>query len=56
LDRFRQEILEKERDSEQRELDRHGLTQQCSKLLQMIEEKVFLIFMFLKLFCVGEKS
>jgi len=39
LDRLRQEIVEKERDSEQRELDRHGLTQQCSKLLQMIEEK-----------------
>ncbi|KAL3085806.1 hypothetical protein niasHT_034214 [Heterodera trifolii] len=39
LDRLRQELVEKERDSEQRELDRHGLTQQCSKLLQMIEEK-----------------
>uniref|UniRef100_A0A1I8C1M1 Uncharacterized protein n=1 Tax=Meloidogyne hapla TaxID=6305 RepID=A0A1I8C1M1_MELHA len=39
LDRLRQEILERERDFEQRELDRHGLTQQCSKLLQMIEEK-----------------
>ncbi|KAF7633490.1 hypothetical protein Mgra_00007073 [Meloidogyne graminicola] len=39
LDRFKQEIVEKERDCEQRELDRHGLVQQCSKLLQMIEEK-----------------
>ena len=40
LERLRRELVEKERDSEQRELDRHGLTQQCTKLLQMIEEKV----------------
>jgi hypothetical protein len=40
MEKMRQEIAEKDRESEKRELDRHQLTQQCTKLLQMIEEKV----------------
>lgn len=40
LEQVKQDLVEKRREAEQRESDRHELQSQCQKMLHMVEEKV----------------